>query len=212
MRRLHVSLKTGVLMTRKKLAYLTVVVVLAVVGTIGWNLTARGAYESAEYTVVESDGPFEIRDYPDLMLVSTDMLAASKGGDGSFMRLFGYISGANEADQKVSMTTPVFMDDVQQDSKGRMGFVIPKKVALEGAPKPDATDVKVRKREGGRFAVIRFTGRMDAKSSEKAEKKLRNWAVSMNLRCHDESETAGYDPPWTPGPLRRNEVLVRLSK
>jgi hypothetical protein len=24
-------------------------------------------------------------------------------------------------------------------------------------------------------------------------------------------ETAGYDPPFTPGPLRRNEVLIRLK-
>jgi len=25
-------------------------------------------------------------------------------------------------------------------------------------------------------------------------------------------ETAGYDPPFTPGPLRRNEVLIRLKE
>ncbi|MFM7516668.1 MAG: heme-binding protein, partial [Pirellula sp.] len=25
-------------------------------------------------------------------------------------------------------------------------------------------------------------------------------------------ETAGYDPPFTPGPLRRNEVLIRIKK
>ena len=187
-------------------------VVLAVVGAIGWNLTARGAYESAEYTVVESDGPFEIRGYPDLMLVSTDIRVGSKDGDGSFIRLFRYIRGVNEADQKVSMTTPVFMEDAGKYSKGRMGFVVPKQVPLEGAPKPNATDVNVRKREGGRFAVIRFTGRMNATTSETAEEKLRNCLTSRNLSCHVESKSAGYDPPWTPGPLRRNGVLIRLSK
>nr|WP_298869380.1 heme-binding protein [uncultured Gimesia sp.] len=25
------------------------------------------------------------------------------------------------------------------------------------------------------------------------------------------AECAGYDPPWTPGPFRRNEVLVRIK-
>jgi hypothetical protein len=26
-----------------------------------------------------------------------------------------------------------------------------------------------------------------------------------------DAEFAGYDPPWTPGPLRRNEILIRLK-
>lgn len=198
-------------MTRKRLAYLTFVIVLAVVGTFGWNLTARAAYESAEYTVLESDGPFEIRDYPDLMLVSTDMRVGSQGGDGSFMRLFRYISGANEADQKVAMTTPVFMEG-GEETKGQMGFLIPKAVASQGAPKPSASDVQIRTRKGGRFAVIRFSGKMDAKKAKDAEKKLRAWLKQKGLAGHEEAESAGYDPPFTPGPLRRNEVLIRLSR
>ena len=26
-----------------------------------------------------------------------------------------------------------------------------------------------------------------------------------------EPEIASYDPPWTPGPLRRNEILIRIG-
>jgi hypothetical protein len=26
-----------------------------------------------------------------------------------------------------------------------------------------------------------------------------------------DAEFAGYDPPWTPGPFRRNEILIRLK-
>ena len=45
----------------------------------GWKLTARGAYESAEYTVRDSDAPFEIREYPDLVLAATnDALTQAK--------------------------------------------------------------------------------------------------------------------------------------
>ena len=33
---------------------------------IGWKLTARGNYETAAYEVIESDGPFELRDYPEI--------------------------------------------------------------------------------------------------------------------------------------------------
>ena len=86
-------------MTKRKMTYLGVVILLTFGGIFTWNLTARAAYESAEYTVVESEGPFEIRDYPDLKLVSTEMRFESQGSDGSFMRLFRYISGGNQAEQ-----------------------------------------------------------------------------------------------------------------
>lgn len=191
--------------------YVALVVVLVVGGSFAWTLTARAAYESAEYTVVESDGQFEIREYPDLMLASTNMRSATQGNDGSFMRLFQYISGKNETDQKVAMTTPVFMEATETDSaNGRMGFVIPKEVAVRGAPKPASGDVEIRKREGGRFAVIRFTGRMDKQDLDEAEAKLRKWMETKGVTGVSEMESAGYDPPWTPGPLRRNEVLIRL--
>jgi len=192
--------------------YVALVVVFVIGGFFAWNLTARAAYESAEYKLIETDGHFEIRDYPDLMLASTNMRSASQGNDGSFMRLFQYISGKNETDQKVAMTTPVFMEETETDAaKSRMGFVIPKEVAVRGAPKPASDDVEIRKRVGGQFAVIRFSGRMDKKDVDEAEAKLRKWIETKSLTGADEMESAGYDPPWTPGLLRRNEILIRLT-
>jgi hypothetical protein len=80
---------------------------------------------------------------------------------GSFMRLFGHISWANESDQKIERTTPVFMEKGDQKSNSKMGFVMPQDVATAGAPKPKGAEVSIRKREGGRFAVIRLSGRMN---------------------------------------------------
>ena len=60
-------------------------------GTLDWKVTARAAYESAEYRVIESDGEYDIREYPDLMLVSTKMKLHPNGNDGSSIRLFRYI-------------------------------------------------------------------------------------------------------------------------
>lgn len=191
------------------MVYLSVIAGVAVIGTLGWNFTARAAYESAEYEVVEADGKFEIRKYPDLMLASTTTEIDSRGRDGSFMRLFKYISGANDSQQKIAMTTPVFMD--AKDSKSQMGFVLPKQVAEAGVPNPIAADVDIRERKGGRFALIRFSGRMDSKMAKDAEAKLREWMKSNGLRAAGSAESAGYDPPFTPGPLRRNEVLIRLK-
>lgn len=182
-------------------------------GTLAWNLTARAAYESAEYTVISSDGSFEVREYSDLMLVATSTSSDDQGRDGSFMKLFRYISGANEAQQKIAMTTPVFVENNQAGSSVQMGFVMPKQVAVEGIPAPKGSDLGVRKRAGGRFAAYRFAGRMDATMAKESEAKLRDWMKIKGLvAAEDEQvETAVYDAPFTPGPMRRNEVLIRLK-
>ena len=191
--------------------YLIAAAIVFAVGYVGWKMTSRSGYESAEYTVLKSDGSFEIREYPDLMLVTTSMSFRSQGNDGSFGRLFRYISGGNESEQKVAMTTPVFMEPEEQQSDGQMAFVLPAKVAAEAIPSPSSENVKIRKRPGGRFAALRFAGRIDDEVQSQMESKLRTWIQSQDLAADPGVEFAGYDPPWTPGPLRRNEVLIRLK-
>ena len=204
-------------MTHKKMFNLsTIIVVLTLVGVLAWNRTTRAGYESAEYKVIESDGKFEVREYPDLMLVATTTQIDAQGRDGSFMKLFRYISGANESEQKISMTTPVFMENDKADSEVQMGFVMPKQVTVEGVPAPTGPDVNVRKRAGGHFAVLRFSGRLNAKLAKESETKLRAWMESKGLIADDSPDSSGvesaaYDPPFTPGPLRRNEILSRLQ-
>ena len=197
-------------MTGKLLFYVSVAAVVGIV-YLGWKYTARGAYESAEYTVLDSSRSFEIRKYPDLFVASTNAQIESQGNDGSFMRLFRYITGANDQEQKIAMTTPVFMEATTDESRGRMGFVLPRNVAQQGIPRPSNENIQIQKRAGGRFAVIRFSGRIERNSLTAAETKLREWMEREGMIGDGDAETAGYDPPWTPGPLRRNEVLIRLK-
>jgi hypothetical protein len=185
---------------------------VALVGTVVLALTTRAGYESAAYEVIESDGKFEIREYPDLVLVATDSKMDSQGRDGSFMRLFRYISGANEAEQKIAMTTPVFMGGEIGEADGSMGFVVPKEVAAKGAPAPKGEDVELRVRKGGRFAVIRFSGQLDSELAQEKEAELRRWMGRRGVEGKASAEAAGYDPPFTPASLRRNEILIRLKE
>jgi len=65
----------------------------------------RAGYESAPYQLVRASGKFAVRDYPALRVVETPMALPGKDADGSFMRLFRFITGGNEAKQKIAMTT-----------------------------------------------------------------------------------------------------------
>lgn len=198
-------------MSKKRMTYFVIAIVAAGVVWFGWKMTSRNGYESAVYTVVETAGQFEIREYPDLMLVTTTANFESQGNDGSFGRLFQYISGGNESSSKVSMTTPVFMEPEAEDSEGQMSFLLPAGIAASKIPVPSNDRVKVEKRSGGKFAVLQFSGQINEQTKNSMEEKLRQWIEAKGFSDNGTVEFAGYDPPWTPGLLRRNEVLIRLS-
>ena len=198
-------------MSGTKMTIWITVIAISVFLFVGWKLTARGNYETADYQVIDSDGPFELRNYPEIMLVTTDMRLNSNGNDGSFGRLFQYISGGNDVGQKVKMTTPVFMESNPASSNGTMGFVIPRKVAESAIPKPTGVGVDIEKRPAGKYAVMQFNGRLNERSQAESESKLINWIEKNGWEREDQTEFAGYDPPWTPNILRKNETLIRLK-
>ena len=172
--------------------------------------STRSAYESASYRVVRASGKFEVREYPALQVVETPMAAGRRdGGDGSFMRLFRFISGGNAAQQKIAMTTPVFMSG--SDSNATMAFVLPAKLTADAVPKPTDVAVTVRELPAGRFAVLRFSGGRSAKRDAEALDRLRAWMQTEGLKPLSPPVYAYFDPPWTPGFLRRNEVMVRTD-
>jgi hypothetical protein len=178
--------------------------------SLGCALT-RAGYETAPYTVVRTEPPYEIRDYPALPVVSTSMDPAARGRDGSFGRLFRYIDGGNAPAQNIAMTTPVFMAGHGQ-SKGTMSFVLPAEVASTGAPAPVDDGVQLAALPARRVAVVRFSGTLDEPRIEAELARLRAWMAAQPLPLESAGEplVAGYDPPFTPPPLRRNEVLLPL--
>ena len=170
--------------------------------TVAGCQATRAGYETAPYRVLRRDGPVEVRAYPALQVAETP-----SGGD-DFMRLFRYISKENSGGQKIAMTTPVFMSGVGSGvgSPGRkMAFVLPG--TLEQPPTPKDAQVQVRRTEAGTFAVLRFRGGQQGPDGVAAQK-LRAWLASQDLPAVGEPQFAYFDPPWTPGFLRRNEVMI----
>ena len=184
---------------------LTVAAVLILAGC----QATRAGYETAPYKVVRTNGKFELRDYPAMAVVETPTIRSAKGGDGSFMRLFRFISGSNAAKKKIAMTTPVFMSG--NDTNATMAFVLPAKLKTGEVPKPTDGAVAVRELPAGRFAVLRFRGGQNAKNEAAALGKLNAWSAAEHLKT-DSAPVFGYfDPPWTPTFLRRNEVMLRTE-
>lgn len=171
--------------------------------------TVRSGYESAPYQVVRASGKFELRDYPTLTVVETRMASGGNGSDGSFNRLFRFITGGNEAKQRIAMTTPVFMSG--NETNATMAFVMPAKMKIGEVPKPSDGLVTVRELAAGRFAVLRFSGGRRAKNEAESLERLRAWMKHEGLKELAPPIYGYFDPPWTPAFLRRNEVMARID-
>ncbi|QQL45994.1 SOUL family heme-binding protein [Sulfuriroseicoccus oceanibius] len=185
---------------------------LAAIATVGIlvmvpaALADRDDYETPKYKVVKNDGAFEIRDYPKIVVASAPM----DSNNGAFMQLFRYISGKNEAEQKIEMTTPVIIDDESDDK--HMSFVVPADVAAAGAPKANNPNIEITTREAARYAVYRFSGIRSRAKEEQAQKLLMEWIEKQKLEVIGTMEKASYDPPMTLPAKRRNEVMIKIKK
>jgi hypothetical protein len=168
----------------------------------------RSGYESAPYQVVRAEGKFEVRDYPALAVVETPMAGGGQDGDGSFNRLFGFITGKNEAQQKIAMTTPVLMSG--GESNRTMAFVMPAPMKSGAVPRPADEALTVRELPAGRFAVLRFSGARSAEQESKSLGQLQTWMAAQGLKSSSPPVYGYFDPPWTPPSLRRNEVMLEL--
>ncbi|MEM7583720.1 MAG: heme-binding protein [Acidobacteriota bacterium] len=175
---------------RLALAFLVPIVLLA---TFKFS---RMGYESPEYQVELKDGPFEIRQYPEMLLASTPMLRDTSREDDGFMLLFGYITGANDTGEKIAMTTPVLT--TEGDDGDRISFIAPQEMTRDEAPSAEDARIEIETMEAGRFAVYRFSGRWQPGEFGDAKQKLLAWIDQQNLTITGDTLTAGYDPPFTP--------------
>ena len=177
--------------------------------------TSRRGYESAAYKVVGPAGAMEVRDYPELVVAQTPLAGPNGGPNGGFMNLFRYISGANAGQKKLPMTTPVFIASEAEGAaatNSSMSFVMPSQYALADLPRPADAQVSLRRVAAARYAARRFSGRRIEKLLDRETAALRQWMVSQGYQPVGAPLYAFYDPPWTPGFLRRNEVLFRFQK
>ena len=111
------------------------------------------ANEEAHYEIIEKNNIYEIRKYSDRLAIET----MTSGIDSNFRKLFNYISGRNETQEKIKMTTPV--TQVEKNGNMSMQFYLPSKFNSENVPHPSREDVKIINIEGGYYAVRRYSGR-----------------------------------------------------
>ena len=162
------------------------------------------AYEEANYEIVKENKNYEIRKYPDRLVIETN----STQGNG-FRKLFSYISGNNEENEEIKMTVPV----TQEIKNGNMTmqFYLPSKFNKDNTPKPHNSEIKVLTIEGGYYAVIKYSGRSSDKNFLKNKDILKKKLKQDNITIISPPIRASYNSPFTLPMLKRNEVMYRIN-
>ena len=162
------------------------------------------AYEEANYEVVKENKKYEIRKYPDRLVIETNSIK----GNG-FRKLFNYISGNNEKNQEIKMTVPV----TQEIKNGNMTmqFYLPSKFNKDNAPKPSNSEIKVLTIEGGYYVAIKYSGRSSDKNFLKNKDILEKELKQDNIIILSPPIRASYNSPFTLPMLKRNEVMYKVN-
>ncbi len=63
-----------------------------------------------------------------------------------------------------------------------------------------------------RMVSIRFSGFFNQGNIEKYKNLLKEWLVKNGYEGEGEFIIAGYNPPWIPGFLARNEVMIKIKE
>lgn len=172
--------------------------------------------EEPDYETVRRDGDIEIRDY-DAMVVAETVKSGyhERARRNGFETLANYIFANNRSGKKIAMTAPVLQQ--LSESEGRtkgwaIRFVMPKKYTKASLPTPSSNDVQLKEVPARRMAAIRFSGNFSATVASKKLMTLYNYLADENLTQKGDPEYAFYNPPWTPGFMKRNEILIEIER
>jgi effector-binding domain-containing protein len=82
--------------------------------------------------------------------------------------------------------------------------------SLETLPLPKDDSIHFTPIPARQMAAIRFSGYFNQARIQKNQQRLSQWLERQGLEIEGDYIIAGYNPPWIPGFLARNEVLVSL--
>jgi len=205
---------------------ITIIVVLGLLFIwIAYGFFASRFVEKLGYTVVETKNKYEIRLLDDHLIAETEVKGTFETGiNEGFNILAGYIFGDNKKKQKIKMTTPVVGSEKQSEkiemtapvigeesSKETIlfSFVLPSKYNLDEVPEPNNPKISIREIKGKKIAVIKFSGFFSDEKFEKKKQELIKYLEKDGVKYKTISYV-GYNPPWTPPFMRRNEVWAEL--
>jgi effector-binding domain-containing protein len=180
--------------------------------------------QTPKYSVIKKQNEIEIRQY--LAYIQAEVVIDEKNYKSAIEKGFGvlagYIFGNNISKQKIEMTSPVQASrsekiemttpvTVSGESSFTVAFIMPSAYTLETLPQPIDSRVHIKLIPERSLAAIRFSGFFRQDAIQKNKQRLSKWLQDQGIEAEGDFIVAGYNPPWVPGFLARNEVLIQVK-
>ena len=170
--------------------------------------------ERQEFKVLRTYEGFELREYLPCVLAEVRVSAQySTASSSAFSSLFNYISQGNKSSQKIAMTAPVISAqkaDTPESTEWYVSFVMPSGSTIGHMPDPNDSKVSLRELEAETCVAKSFRGKATEELSRKITKELRASAAKVNIALSDETRICRFDPPFKPGFLQYNEIVIPI--
>lgn len=207
------------------MSWIFIVLGAAVCWTI-WGFYSSNV-EQAPYRVLEKRDGYEIRLYaPSIeaqVTLSGDAKSSLYQGFGIIAR---YIFGDNKKKASIAMTAPVTSQAAHGSEPIAMtapvtvaslgdshttAFTMPASYTRETLPEPNDDRIRLVEVPSRRVAAKRISWMTGVNRARGAQEQLLKDLARDNLKAVGALQYAGYNAPWTPPWLIRNEVLVTIE-
>jgi hypothetical protein len=187
------------------------------------------AIEKPVYAIIKKDGNIELREYVGYICASVIVTGSSynNSGNNAFSVLADFIFGNNRNRTQIEMTSPVITQQSSTSEKIRMtapvissltgidtyevSFIMPSKYTMKTIPEPMNAEITLHEVPKHKSAVILFSGYSSQETIQTKTEILEKWMREHKLSKKGSPLIARYDPPWKPGFIRRNEVMIYVK-
>jgi hypothetical protein len=147
------------------------------------SLLNVGPLQESRYKLIDSQGPFEIRFYQQMLCAKLSL----SGSYGEVLKeglrhLNEFIGGNNFKVHKIEKHGPVF--HIHTPEHWEIGIILPSSMSAVSAPRPINRLIKIEEISPGRVGVLRFHGKDDQQLFFKRSEELKKWLVHKGLK-HD---------------------------
>ena len=168
-----------------------------------------------EYKVLQSYRDFEVREYLPCVLAEVKVSAKYESAASiAFGSLFRYISKGNKTAEKIAMTAPVIAAQSglkTEENDWYVSFVMPSGSKFGHLPHPNDPQVILKELDKQTCIALSFRGRATLDVTKKKIDQLRAAAKRENIALSDETRICRFDPPFKPGFMHYNEIVIPVA-
>ena len=210
---------------------MTNILIVLIIIIVLWSLWGffGSRVEQAEYIVVKKMKGYEIREYP-IHIVAQTTVQGSYGESmrGGFRIVANYIFGGNTKKESIAMTAPVVAEKSKKNNVSEsiamtapvvattlgdshiISFGMPHSYTIDNLPTPNDSRVKIVIVPAKKYAVLNFSWYRSDSRIKRMQGKLLLALARDKVKTQGNMAYAGYNAPWTPLWMNRNEVLVEI--